>query len=178
MSTSESTSSNTEHFENTESTTSDNSTNDSSADIPVENLSHHVNISSVLDNLPVNQPSNQPFETSPMDDDSPTPLDDSTTDQDSRDSTIQDYASASEENTMELFTEPQTSSRPIRNGCKPAKILDTFTPFCKPTAPTLVTSKPVCEHSPDSDELSPKPKKPNTSSTNKHKNGKKKTLFI
>ena len=174
MSTSESTSSNTEHSENTESTTSDNSPNDSSADIPVENLSDHVNISSVLDNLPVDQPSKQPSETSPMDDDSATPLEDSTMDQDSSDSTIQDYASASEENTMELFTEPQTSSQPARNGCKPAKI-NTFTPFCKRTAPTLVTRKPVREHSPDSDELSPTPKKPNTSRTNKHKNGKKRT---
>ena len=77
-----------------------------------------------------------------MDDDSPTPLDDSTKDQHSSDFTIQDYASASEENTMELFTEPQTS-HPAGNGCKPAKILDVFTPFRKPPVPTLVTSKPV-----------------------------------
>ena len=94
-----------------------NSPNDSSAEIPVENLSDHVNISSVLDDLPVDQPLNQPSETSPMDDDSPTPLEDSTMDQDSRYSTIQDYASVSEENTMELFTEPQTSC-PTRNGRK------------------------------------------------------------
>ena len=92
-----------------------------------------------------------------MDDDSPTPLDDSTKDQHSSDFTIQNYASASEENTMELFTEPQTSSRPTGNGRKPAKILDVFTPFRKQPAPTLVTSKPVHEHSPNSDELSPKP---------------------
>ena len=77
---------------------------------------------------------------------------------------------------MELFTEPpQTLSHPTRNGRKPAKILDAFTPFRKPTAPTLVTSKPVREHSLDSDELSPKPKKPNTSHTNKNKNGKMKS---
>ena len=123
--------------------------------------------------MPVDQPLDQPSETSPMDDDSPTPLDDSTKDQHSSDFTIQDYASASEENTMELFTEPLTS-HPAGNGCKPAKILDVFTPFRKPPVPTLVTSKPVREHSPDSDELSPKPKKPNTSCTNKHKNCKKK----
>ena len=164
-STSETTSSNTEHSENTESSTSDNSTNDSSAD---ENSSDPVNISSpVLDNVPVDQPSDQPSETSPMDDDSLTPLGDSIMDQHSSDSTIQDFASASEENTMELFTEPQTSSRPAGNGRKPAKILDVFTPFRKRPAPTLVTSKPVRKHSPDSDELSPKPKKPNTSCTNK-----------
>lgn len=103
MSTSETTSSNTEHSENTESTTSGNSTNHSSADIPVETSSDPVNISSsVLDNVPVDQPSDQPPETSPMDDDSPTPFEDSTMDQHSSDSTIQDYASASEENTIEL----------------------------------------------------------------------------
>lgn len=109
-----------------------------------------------------------------MDNDSPT-VEETTMDQDSSDSTIQDYASASEENTMELFSEPQSSSRSAGSGRKPAKILDAFIPFRKPTAPTLVTSKPVREHSPDSDELSPKPKKPNTSRTNKHKNGKKKS---
>ena len=74
---------------------------------------------------------------------------------------------------MELFTEAQTSSCPARNGCKPAKILDTFTPFRKLTAPTLVTRKPVRKHYPDSDELSPKAKKLNTCCTNTHKNGKK-----
>ena len=74
--------------------------------------------------MPVDQPSDQPSETFPMDDDSLTPLEDSTMDQHSSDSTIQDSASASEENTMELFTEPQTSSRPAGNGRKPAKILD------------------------------------------------------
>ena len=108
-----------------------------------------------------------------MDDDTST-AEDTTMDQDSSDSTIQDYASASEE-TMELFSEPQSSSRSTGSGRKPAKILDAFTPFRKPTAPTLVPGKPVREHSPDSDELSPKPKKPNTSRTNKHKNGKKRS---
>ena len=117
--------------------------------------------------MPVDQPSDQRSETSPMDDDSLTSLEDSTMDQHSSDSTIQDYASASEENTMELFTKPQTSSRPAGNGHRPAKILDVFTLFRKRPAPTLVTSKPVREHSPHSDELSPKPKKPNTSCTNK-----------
>ncbi|CAH3027963.1 unnamed protein product [Porites evermanni] len=104
-----------------------------------------------------------------MDDDSPT-IEETTMDQDSSNSTIQDYASASEENTMELITEPQSSSHSAGSGRKPAKILDAFIPFHKLTAPTLVTSKPVREHTPDSDELSPKPKKPNTSRTNKHKN--------
>ena len=83
--------------------------NDSSADNP-------VNISSpVLDNVAVDQPLDQPSETSPMDDDSPTPLDDSTKDKHSSDFTIQDYTPASEENTMELFTELQISSRPAGN---------------------------------------------------------------
>ena len=116
----------------------------------------------------------QPLETFPMDDDSPRPLEDLTMAQHSSDSTIQDYAPGSEENTIELFTEPQTSSRPAGNGRKLAKILDVFTLFPKPPAPTLVTSKPVCEHSPDSDELSAKPKKPNISCTSKHKSCKKK----
>ena len=158
---------NTESTESTESTNSDNATTDSNADIS----------DPVLDNTPTDQPSDRPSETSetsPMDDDSPT-VEETTMDQDSSDSTIQDYASASEENTMELFSEPQSSSRSAGSGRKPAKILDAFIPFRKPTAPTLVTSKPVREHSPDSDELSPKPKKPNTSRTNKHKNGKKKS---
>ena len=108
-----------------------------------------------------------------MDDDTST-VKETTMDQDSSDSTIQEYASASEE-TMELFSEPQSSSRSTGSGRKPAKISDAFIPFRKLTAPTLVTSKPVREHSPDSDELSPKPKNPNTSRTNKHKNGKKKS---
>lgn len=169
-STSESAPLNTEHSEHsentesTESTNSDNATTDSNADIS----------DPVLDNTPTDQPSDQPSETSPMDDDSPT-IEETTMDQDSSNSTIQDYASASEENTMELITEPQSSSHSAGSGRKPAKILDAFIPFHKLTAPTLVTSKPVREHTPDSDELGPKPKKPNTSRTNKHKNGRKKS---
>ena len=151
---------NTESTESTESTNSDDATTASNADIS----------DSVLDNTPNDQPT-EISETSPMDDD----IEETTMDQDSSDSTLQDYASASEEHTMELFTEPQSSPRPAGSGRKPAKILDAFTPFRKPTSPTLVTSKPVREHSPDSDELSPKPKKPNTSRTNKHKNGKKRS---
>jgi len=173
-STSVSTPSNTEHSEHsettestesTESTNSDNATNDSNADLPIANPPDPV-----LDNSSADQPS----DSSPMEDDSP-PTEDTTMDHDSSDSTIQDYASASEESTMELFTEPQSSSRSAGSGRKPAKILDAFIPFRKPTIPTLVTTKPVREHSPDSEELSPKPKKPNTSRTNKHKNGKKKS---
>ena len=68
--------------------------NDSSADIPVENSSDPVNISSpVLDNVAVDQP----------------------LEQHSSDSTIQDYTPVSEENIMELFTELQISSRPTGN---------------------------------------------------------------
>ena len=90
--------------------------NDSSADIPVENSSDPVNISSpVLDNVAVDQPLDQPSETSPMDDDSPRPLEDLTMEQHSSDSTIQDYTPVSEENIMELFTELQISSRPTGN---------------------------------------------------------------
>lgn len=173
-STSDSTPSNTEHSEHsettestesTESTNSDNATNDSNVDLPIANPPDPV-----LDNSSADQPS----DSSPMEDDSP-PTEDTTMDHDSSDSTIQDNASASEESTMELFTEPQSSSRSAGSGRKPAKILDAFIPFRKPTIPTLVTTKPVREHSPDSEELSPKPKKPNTSRTNKHKNGKKKS---
>lgn len=122
--TSDSTPSNTEHSEHsensesTESTNSDNATTDSNADIS----------DPVLDNTPTVQPSDRPSETSPMNDDSPT-VEETTVDQDSSDSTIQHYASASEENTMELFSEPQSSSRSAGSGRNPAKILDAFIPF-------------------------------------------------
>lgn len=74
-------------------------------------------------------------------------------DQDSSNSTLQDatYSSATEEQTMELFPETP-SSRPSANGCKPTKISQAFISPGKPTAPTLITGKPSCEHSPDSDD--------------------------
>ena len=160
-----------EHSENTESTESTESTKSSNSD----NAATDSN-ADISDPTPTSQPLDLPSEASetPVMDDDTSTVEDTTMDQDSSDSTIQDYASASEE-TMELFSEPQSSSRSTGSGRKPAKILDAFTPFPKPTAPTLVTGKPVREHSPDSDEHSPKPKKPNTSRTNKHKNGKKKS---
>ena len=90
-------------------------------------------------------------------------------DQDSSDSTLLDetYSSATEEQTMELFSDTPLS-RPSANGRKPAKISQDFIPPRKPTAPKLVTGKPSREHSPDSDDC-PAPKKPNTGRTNKHK---------
>ena len=95
-------------------------------------------------------------------------------DQDSSDSTLLDetYSSATEEQTMELFSDTPPS-RPSGNGRKPAKVSQAFIPPRKPTAPKLVTGKPSREHSPDSDD-SPAAKKPNTGRTNKHKHGKKK----
>ena len=94
-------------------------------------------------------------------------------DQDSSDSTLLDetYSSATEEETMELFSDTPPS-HPSANGRKPAKISQAFIPPRKPTAPKLVTGKPSREHSPDSDD-SPAPKNPNTGRTNKHKHGKK-----
>lgn len=90
-------------------------------------------------------------------------------DQDSSDSTLLDetYSTATEEQTMELFSDTPLS-RPSANGRKPAKISQDFIPPRKPTAPKLVTGKPSREHSPDSDDC-PAPKKPNTGRTNKHK---------
>ena len=90
-------------------------------------------------------------------------------DQDSGDSTLLDetYSSATEEQTMELFSDTPLS-RPSANGRKPVKISQDFIPPRKPTAPKLVTGKPSREHSPDPDDC-PAPKKPNTGRTNKHK---------
>ena len=95
-------------------------------------------------------------------------------DQDSSDSTLLDetYSSATEEQTMDLFSDTPPS-RPSANGRKPTKISQAFIPHWKPTAPKLVTGKPSREYSPDSDD-SPTAKKPNTGRTNKHKHGKKK----
>lgn len=147
----ESTPMNTENTETTENTTN-----------PVSDHSENVTTENTVSDLPDadlssmnSTPTNDAGESTLVDLDNTA---EDHIDQDSSNSTLQDatYSSATEEQTMELFPETP-SSRPSANGCKPTKISQAFTSPGKPTVPTLITGKPSCEHSPDSDD-SPAPK--------------------
>ena len=156
---------NTDTTENSQTENSDTTDSTANTDTPVSDNSANSITDKTTSDLLVDLPPTTPASDA-------VDLDDSAQenmDQDSSDSTLLDetYSSATEEQTMELFSDTPLS-RPSANGRKPAKISQDFIPPRKPTAPKLVTGKPSREHSPDSDDC-PAPKKPNTGRTNKHK---------